>query len=102
MAHHANPLTLHGQLFYKMDTSMEVRQLIIQNHQKNKSTRQIANIVNKLQSTVKDIILHYRRTDEIGPTRQGRAPTNKIITARDRRRLRLASLDESQASGRQL
>ena len=82
-----------------MDTPFNIRKLVIDHHLNRLTQRQISAALNLPRSTVNDIIQSFKNTGNIESQRHGRAPTNRVVSSRDDRRLRLASIRNPQASG---
>ena len=72
-------------------------------HRQNGHTiRQIPAITNTPSSTVQDIISLFRQTDSTSTKRDGRAPTNKSLTARQERLIARTSVANPRMNARQI
>jgi transposase len=85
-----------------MDTSFELRQLIITHHQGGVSCRRIAELLAKPKSTVIDIVQRFKRTGSIQPSRTGRCGRPRKLTDRDERALLRKSVSDPKLTAREI
>ena len=86
-----------------MDTSVEMRSLIVQQALKEKkSVREVLRTLNIPRSTVKNVLHVYSQTGSLKTRRQGRCGRPPAMTEYDKRALLRKSQADPQATSRQL
>lgn len=85
-----------------MDLPAVICNLIISKSDNNESQRKIARDLKLPQSTVSTVILRYRRTGQAAQNRRGRCGKKKLLSARDCRRLHMASQENPRRTAREI
>ena len=84
------------------DVPEDIRRIVINHHQANKSVRQIARIMNMPHSTVGYVIQKYSQNGQIFRQRRGRCGRPRTLSNRSERALVRASVANPQATAREL
>lgn len=85
-----------------MDVPLNIRSLIIQQHRGGMTSRQIAKTLSVCKSTVNNLIKRFHKTGTVKPTRIGKCGRHRILTERDERGLRRASVANPTLTAREL
>lgn len=86
-----------------MDTPQNVREIIVKHHQTGLYTQQqIANMVGRSRSTVRDVMHHFEREGTVSASRTNRCGRKRSLTSRDERAIGRASLVNPQSTAREI